>query len=96
MRDHAGHIRPLPGLSKEKNPARPVESHLPGISGIDPVFLEEDSRPLLVGERTNVIGSRKFKRLIKEGKYEEASEIARKQVKGGAQIIDVCRRSGPG
>ena len=47
-------------------------------------------RPVLVGERTNVIGSRKFKRLISEGKYEEASEIARRQVHGGAQVIDVC------
>ena len=46
--------------------------------------------PVLVGERTNVIGSRKFKRLIAEGKCEEAAEIARAQVKGGAQIIDVC------
>ncbi|MBI0391965.1 methionine synthase [Thermoactinomyces sp. CICC 24226] len=84
------HIRAIARALEGKKPRRPVESHLPGISGIDPVFLEEDSRPLLVGERTNVIGSRKFKRLIKEGKYEEASEIARKQVKGGAQIIDVC------
>lgn len=44
----------------------------------------------MVGERTNVLGSRKFKRLIVEGKYEEASEIARAQVKSGAQVIDVC------
>ena len=47
-------------------------------------------RPLLIGERTNVIGSRKFKRLIVEGKFEEASEIARAQVKGGAHVIDIC------
>ena len=44
----------------------------------------------MVGERTNVSGSRKFKRLIREGKYEEASEIARAQVKGGAHVIDIC------
>lgn len=44
----------------------------------------------MVGERTNVLGSRKFKRLIVEGKYEEASEIARAQVKNGAHIVDVC------
>ncbi len=47
-------------------------------------------RPLFVGERTNVIGSRKFKRLIEQGKYEEASEIARAQVKRGAHVIDIC------
>ena len=44
----------------------------------------------MVGERTNVLGSRKFKRLIAEGKFEEASEIARAQVKSGAHVIDVC------
>ena len=43
-----------------------------------------------MGERTNVIGSRKFKRLIAEGKIEEASEIARAQVKNGAHVIDIC------
>lgn len=47
-------------------------------------------RPLIVGERTNVIGSRKFKDLIKSGQFEDASEIARQQVKAGAHIIDVC------
>lgn len=47
-------------------------------------------RPLFVGERTNVIGSRKFKRLIAEQKFEEASEIARAQVKNGAHVIDIC------
>ena len=44
----------------------------------------------MVGERTNVIGSRKFKRLIAEGKFEEAAEIARAQVKKGAHVIDMC------
>ena len=44
----------------------------------------------MVGERTNVLGSRKFKRLIAEGKFDEASEIARAQVKGGAHVIDIC------
>ena len=47
-------------------------------------------RPLFVGERTNVIGSRKFKRLVAEGKFEEAAEIARAQVKKNAHIIDIC------
>jgi 5-methyltetrahydrofolate--homocysteine methyltransferase len=64
--------------------------HTPAVSGIEAVFVEEDNRPLLVGERTNVIGSRLFKGLIADEKYEDAAEIARKQVKGGAQIVDIC------
>lgn len=84
------HIQAVSRALAGKKTRRPAEGRLSGISGIEPVFLEQDNRPLLVGERTNVIGSRKFKRLIREGKYEEAAGIARKQVKGGAQIIDVC------
>ncbi|MCO4782183.1 MAG: methionine synthase [Candidatus Cloacimonetes bacterium] len=60
------------------------------VSGIDFLEMSDDVRPILVGERTNVIGSAKFKRLISEEKWEEASEIGRKQVKSGAQIVDVC------
>ncbi|WP_420805822.1 methionine synthase [Paenibacillus wynnii] len=72
-------------------PPRPLEgNHPPALSGIEPIYIESENRPYMVGERTNVLGSRKFKRLIVEGKYEEASEIARAQVKSGAQVIDVC------
>jgi len=59
------------------------------LSGLEPLFVTEESIFVNVGERTNVTGSRKFLRLIKEEKYEEALEIARNQVEGGAQIIDV-------
>ena len=59
-------------------------------SGLEMVEAEDSNRPLLVGERTNSLGSRKFKRLIAEGGFEEAAEIARKQVRSGAQVIDVC------
>jgi 5-methyltetrahydrofolate--homocysteine methyltransferase len=70
---------------------RPIkEDHPHAVSGIEPLVYDDSMRPLMVGERTNVIGSRKFKRLIAEGKYEEASEIARAQVKGGAHVIDIC------
>jgi 5-methyltetrahydrofolate--homocysteine methyltransferase len=62
-------------------------------SGIELVEAEESNRPLLVGERTNVIGSRAFKNLIAEEKWEEASEIARRQVRNGAQVVDVCLQS---
>lgn len=73
-------------------PPRPIPSSFDvhAVSGIDPLIYDETMRPLFVGERTNVIGSRKFKRLIAEGKYEEAAEIARAQVKNGAHVIDIC------
>jgi len=54
------------------------------------VYPADDVRPIIVGERTNVIGSRRFKELIVEDKFEEASEIGRAQVRGGAQVLDVC------
>lgn len=59
------------------------------LSGLEPLFVDENSIFVNVGERTNVTGSRKFLRLIKEENYEEALSIARDQVEGGAQIIDV-------
>ena len=59
------------------------------LSGLEPLFVTEESIFVNVGERTNVTGSRKFLRLIKEEKYEEALSVAREQVEGGAQIIDV-------
>ena len=59
------------------------------LSGLEPFELKSNINFVNVGERTNVTGSRKFLRLIKEGNYTEAVEIAREQVEGGAQIIDV-------
>jgi len=59
------------------------------LSGLEPLIVTPETNFVNVGERTNVTGSRKFLRLIKEEKYDEALEIARAQVEGGAQIIDV-------
>ncbi len=59
------------------------------LSGLEPVIITPDSNFINIGERTNVTGSRKFLRLIQAEKYEEALEVARDQVEGGAQIIDV-------
>ncbi|NQZ43874.1 MAG: methionine synthase [Flavobacteriaceae bacterium] len=59
------------------------------LSGLEPLVITPESNFINVGERTNVAGSRKFLRLIKEDRYEEALQIARHQVEGGAQIIDV-------
>lgn len=59
------------------------------LSGLEPLVLNDHSNFVNVGERTNVAGSRKFLRLIKDGKFDEALDIARHQVDGGAQIIDI-------
>ncbi|MGC1472523.1 MAG: vitamin B12 dependent-methionine synthase activation domain-containing protein [Psychroserpens sp.] len=59
------------------------------LSGLEPLVVTPESNFVNVGERTNVTGSRKFLRLIKEEKYEEALSVARDQVEGGAQILDV-------
>lgn len=84
------HIRAIAEALRTYKPRMAQGLHTHAVSGIEPVYLEEDNRPLMVGERTNVIGSKKFRDLIKEGKYEEASEIARAQVKKGAHVIDIC------
>ena len=60
------------------------------VSGIESLLIDDDVRPVIVGERTNVLGSRQFRRLIKEGSFEEAAEVGRRQVRNGAHILDVC------
>ncbi|MFN5335346.1 MAG: dihydropteroate synthase, partial [Bacteroidota bacterium] len=58
-------------------------------AGLEPLVVRPETNFVNVGERTNVTGSKKFARLIKENKYEEALSVARQQVENGAQIIDV-------
>jgi 5-methyltetrahydrofolate--homocysteine methyltransferase len=60
------------------------------VSGIETLVIDDTTRPIIVGERTNVLGSRKFKRLIAQGKIEEAAEVGRLQVRRGAHILDIC------
>lgn len=60
------------------------------VSGIEPLEMTDDNRPVLIGETTNVLGSKQFKELINDEKYEEAAEMGRDQVRAGAQILDVC------
>jgi len=84
------HIAALSRIADGRSPRRPAASRAAAISGIEAVYPADDNRPLLVGERTNVIGSRKFKELIVADKFEEAAEVGRAQVKGGAQVVDVC------
>ncbi|HET8531197.1 MAG TPA: vitamin B12 dependent-methionine synthase activation domain-containing protein, partial [Methylomirabilota bacterium] len=59
-------------------------------SGVEVLYPTDDNRPVLVGERTNVIGSKKFKDLVVQELFEEAAEVGRAQVKGGGQVLDVC------
>ncbi|MGD8191665.1 methionine synthase [Brevibacillus ginsengisoli] len=84
------HVRAMAQTLKSYKPRQATKRHISALSGIDPVYVEEDNRPLLVGERTNVIGSKKFRDLITNGQYEEASDVARAQVRMGAQVIDIC------
>jgi 5-methyltetrahydrofolate--homocysteine methyltransferase len=84
------HIRELARLVAGRVPRAPASDRAPAVSGIEAVYPSEELRPVIVGERTNVIGSRRFKELVVEEKFEEASEIGRAQVRGGAQVLDVC------
>lgn len=86
--DHIRAIRQVVANRKPRQKTNHEHGHV--VSGIDPLVYDDSMRPLFVGERSNVIGSRKFKRLIVEEKYEEAAEIARAQVKNGAHVIDIC------
>ncbi len=88
------HIRAIAQMVQGKRPrALPARQHRAYYSGIELVEAEESNRPLIVGERTNVIGSRLFKNLVAAEKWEEATDIARRQVHNGAHIIDVCLQS---
>ncbi|MCI0847646.1 MAG: methionine synthase [Chloroflexi bacterium] len=84
------HVRLLVEMASKK-PVRPgIVSSETRVSGIDSLVVDDDMRPAIVGERTNVLGSRRFRRLIKEGSFEEAAEIGRRQVRNGAHILDIC------
>ncbi|MDH3600745.1 MAG: dihydropteroate synthase, partial [Candidatus Tectomicrobia bacterium] len=84
------HIRALAQMVRGKTPRTPVSQSIAAVSGLDFLPLESDNRPVLVGERTNVIGSKKFRDLIADEEFEQASEIGRAQAKNGAQVIDIC------
>lgn len=86
----APHIAAFKKVAEKIKPRIANPKIISFLSGIDYLEITSEMRPVIVGERTNVIGSRKFKELIQQEKYEEAAEIARAQVRQGAQIIDVC------
>ncbi|MFN0168414.1 MAG: methionine synthase [Bryobacteraceae bacterium] len=88
------HIRKIAEMAEGKQPrAAGPSRHRAFYSGIDLVEAEDSNRPLLVGERTNVIGSKLFRDLVAQENWEEATEIGRWQVKNGAHIVDVCLQS---
>jgi len=84
------HTAAFATVAKGRKTPKRTPSSCSFLSGIDYLEITDDLRPVIVGERTNVIGSRKFKRLICEEKFDEATEVARAQIKKGAHIIDVC------
>ena len=84
------HIQYIAKLAAKYPPRKPVTLPLlPAFSGLEKFTLFEGSNFVNVGERTNITGSKQFKRLITEEKYDEALIVARQQVENGAQIIDV-------
>jgi len=84
------HIRVFAEVAKKYPPRkRPTPYPFMRLSGLEPVVLTPESNFMNVGERTNVTGSAKFLKLIKEDKYEDALTVALDQVQGGAQVIDV-------
>ncbi len=84
------HIAAIARAANGKPPRQiPERPRLMRLSGLEPFTLTEDIRFVNVGERTNVTGSARFRKLIKEGDFETALEVARQQVENGAQIIDI-------
>jgi len=84
------HIKAIAGaVSSLKPRRRPEKKHELQLSGLEPLFVNSMTGFINIGERTNVTGSKKFARLIREGNYDEALSIARQQVDSGAQVIDV-------
>jgi 5-methyltetrahydrofolate--homocysteine methyltransferase len=84
------HIEALAAMVSGRPPRVPATREPQAVSGIEVFYPADDTRPLFVGERTNVIGSRRFKELIVAGEFEEAAEIGRAQVRSSAQVLDIC------
>jgi 5-methyltetrahydrofolate--homocysteine methyltransferase len=84
------HIRLIAEAVADRDPRVPSEREaLSRFSGLETLEIRPDSNFIMIGERTNITGSRRFSRLIKEGDYETAVTVARHQVEGGANILDV-------
>ena len=84
------HIKEFSKLAIQFPPRELVKEKISTLSGIENLEVTDEKRPMLVGERTNVIGSKKFRDLIANGEFDKAAEIAKNQVKKGASVIDAC------
>ena len=84
------HVSAIATAAKGKEPRTPAEvAPACRLSGLEPLAITEDSLFVNVGERTNITGSARFRRLIKDGDYGTALSVARQQVEAGAQVIDI-------
>jgi 5-methyltetrahydrofolate--homocysteine methyltransferase len=84
------HITAIAALARGRPPRVPAAPAVPAVSGVEALQPTDDNRPVFVGERTNVIGSRKFKELAVAERFDDAAEVGWAQVKAGAQVLDVC------
>src|SRR3989440_3282630 len=84
------HVKAITDATRGQTPRRvPARESLTRLSGLEPFRIFEDSKFVMIGERTNVTGSARFRRLIESGEFQEAVEVALEQVRGGANILDV-------
>ncbi|MBE0678610.1 MAG: methionine synthase, partial [Bacteroidales bacterium] len=85
------HIRVIASLAEGRAPrGLPERKHITALAGLEPLVIRPDTNFVNIGERTNVAGSIKFARLIREGNFAAALDVARDQVESGAQVIDIC------
>ncbi|WP_217914124.1 methionine synthase [Miltoncostaea marina] len=84
------HIRAIAAAAEGRAPRRiPVQEPLTRLAGLEPLVLRPDANFLMIGERTNITGSKRFRELITSGDYTTALEVAAEQVRNGANVIDV-------
>src|SRR5579875_791444 len=84
------HIRLVAQAARRACPREPIRTRRSAVSGLEALVIDEQTRPVIVGERTNVLGSRRFKRLIARMQWDAAAEVGRAQARGGAHVLDVC------
>lgn len=85
------HIREIAAVAcKYKPRTSPEKRERTVLSGLEPLVIDENTNFINIGERTNVAGSAKFAKLIREERFDEALAIARGQIEGGAQVLDIC------